>query len=80
MKKIRMGVFGLGRGSDYFENIINNNGEIVAVCERNEKKVKDALDFLGENTAVYSDFDAFLEHDMDAVYIANCFHRLNNMR
>lgn len=74
MKKIRMGIFGLGRGSDYFENIINNNGEVVAVCDRDEKKVKDALDFLGENTVAYSDFDAFIEHDMDAVYIANCFH------
>ena len=74
MKKIRMGIFGLGRGSDYVDNIINNNGEVVAVCERDEKKVKDAFEFLNENTAVYSDFDAFIEHDMDAVYIANCFH------
>lgn len=38
MKKIKLGVFGLGRGSTYFDNIINNDGEIVAVCERDEKK------------------------------------------
>ena len=58
MKKIRMGIFGLGRGSDYFENIRNNNGEVVAVCDRDEKKVKESLGFLGENIASYSDFDA----------------------
>ena len=74
MKKIRLGVFGLGRGSTYFDNIINNDGEIVAVCERNEEKLKDALDYLGDKTVGYSNFDEFVNHDMDAVFIANCFH------
>ena len=74
MKKIRLGVFGLGRGSTYFDNIINNDGEIVAVCEREEDKLKEALDYLGKKTVGYADFDEFLNHDMDAVFIANCFH------
>ena len=74
MRKIKIGVFGLGRGCDYFDNIINNNGEIVAVCERNEEKLKAALEHLGENTTGYSDFDSFIKHGMEAVFIANCFH------
>ncbi len=74
MKKIKLGVFGLGRGKDYFDNIINNDGEIVAVCERNEKKLSDALDYLGKNAVGYNDFDSFINHDMDAVFIANCFN------
>lgn len=74
MKKIKLGVFGLGRGRTYFDNVINNDGEIVAVCERDEDKLKEALDYLGENTVGYSDFDEFLNHNMDAVFVANCFH------
>ena len=74
MNKIKLGIFGLGRGSTYFDNIINNNGEIVAVCERNEKKLSEALEYLGENTKGYYGFDEFIKHDMDAVFIANCFH------
>ncbi len=74
MKKIRLGIFGLGRGSNYFDNVLNNDGEIVAVCERNEEKLNDALDCLGEGTTGYTDFEEFINHDMDAVFIANCFH------
>ncbi len=74
MKKIKLGVFGLGRGKDYFDNIINNDGEVVAVCERNEKKLSEALDYLGKNAVGYNDFDSFINHDMDAVFIANCFN------
>ncbi len=74
MQKIRLGVFGLGRGSTYFDNIINNDGEIVAVCERNKEKLNEALDYLGGNAVGYTDFDEFINHGMDAVFIANCFH------
>ena len=62
MQKIRIGVFGLGRGSTYFDNITNNDGEIVAICERDEKKIKEALDYLGNNTTGYEDFDEFIEN------------------
>lgn len=74
MKKIRLGIFGLGRGSNYFDNVTANDGEIVAVCERDEEKLNEALSYLGDGTAGYKDFDEFINHDMDAVFIANCFH------
>lgn len=74
MKTIKLGIFGLGRGSHYIENIMMHNGEVVAVCENNEEKMKNAVSNLQEKPALYTDFDAFLEHDMDAVFLANCFH------
>ncbi len=74
MKKIRFGIFGLGRGSNYFDNVTANGGEVVAVCERDEKKLTEALEYLGDGTKGYKDFDEFINHDMDAVFIANCFH------
>ncbi len=74
MKKIRLGIFGLGRGSNYFDNVMNNDGEVVAVCERDEEKLREAMEYLGESTTAYTDFDEFINHDMDAVFIANCFH------
>lgn len=74
MKKIRLGIFGLGRGSNYFDNVIANGGEVVAVCDRDKEKLEAARDYLGDSTVIYSDFDEFINHDMDAVFIANCFH------
>lgn len=74
MDKIKIGVVGLGRGSNYFEEIEANSAELVAVCESNEKKLKENLAKLGDNVAGYTDFDKFIEHDMDAVFLANFFH------
>ena len=73
MKTIRLGIFGLGRGGSFYEDIRLNNGEVVAVCDRDEEKLQQVQKLL-ENVTVYRDFDAFLEHDMDAVLLANCFH------
>ena len=42
MKTVKMGVFGLGRGSTFYNNILLNNGEIVAVCDRQEEKLEEA--------------------------------------
>lgn len=74
MKKIRLGIFGLGRGSGFAEPIIVNGGEVVALCDRDEDKMADAAQSLENKPAMYTDFDKFLEHDMDAVFLSNCFH------
>ena len=39
-KAIKFGIFGLGRGSSFYQAILSNNGDIVAVCDRNEGKLK----------------------------------------
>ena len=74
MQKIRLGLFGLGRGSAFYNVVKANGGEIVAVCEKKEGRWKGAKEFWGENLATYSDFDEFIKHDMDAVFLCNCFH------
>jgi len=74
MQKIRIGVFGLRRGSSFFDAIKDCEGEIVAVCEKDEAQVEEVRKNLPKDVAVYSDFDSFLTHPMDAVLLANFFH------
>lgn len=75
MKTIKMGIFGLGRGSSFYNNILLNNGEIVAVCDCDESKLEAAKKILGKDLATYTDFDAFLNHEgLEAVFLCNYFH------
>ena len=72
MEKIRIGIFGLGRGENLIDSLKVNGGEIVAVCEQSEKKIAECKDKIGD-AAVYTDFDKFIEHPMDAVLLTNYF-------
>lgn len=75
MKNIRIGIFGANRGSAFIESILTQNAEIVAVCERKQKYIDMAKEKLGNyNATFYTDFDEFINHPMDAVLLANCFH------
>lgn len=76
MKVIKFGVFGLGRGSSFYQAIQLNNGEIVAVCDRDEKKLEEARQILGKDVATYTSFDEFLCHkDLEAIFLCNYFHQ-----
>ena len=74
MKKWKIGVFGTGRGLDIAKNFMLLNCDIVAICDFHKDRLAAAASYLGEDTAVYEDFDSFIEHDMDAVILANYFH------
>ncbi len=74
MKKVKIGIFGASRGIDIAQNLMLLDCEIVALCDFNEKRRNEGLKKLGKDVAVYNDFDEFIEHDMDAVVIANYFH------
>lgn len=74
MKKLKIGLFGVGRGMDIAKNFMLLDCEIVAVCDFHEKRLQKAIAQLGKGVAVYRDFDEFIEHDMDAVILANYFH------
>ena len=75
MKKIRLGLFGVGRGGAFHNIIKANNGEIVAVCEKYAPRAKEAKTNWGENLAVYDNFDDFINHDgLDAVMLCNRFN------
>ena len=74
MKQIKMGVLGAGRGVDVAKNFMMLGVDIVALCDFNKDRLAMGAAKLPKDTALYDDFDKFIEHDMDAVLIANYFH------
>ena len=74
MKQIKFGIFGLGRGSSFYDSIIANNGDLVAVCDFDENKFASAKEKFSD-VATYTDFDEFLNHEgLEAVFLCNYFH------
>ena len=74
-KTIKMGIFGGYRGSTFYNCILANNAEIVAVCDFNVKYANKAKEMLGGDVAVYTAFDEFIEHEgLEAVLLSNYFH------
>ena len=72
-KKIRLGVVGVGRGAAFATSAGPLLGiELVALCDVWKERLRN----LGKqlNVAIYTDYDRFLEHEMDAVVLANFFH------
>ena len=74
MKKVRLGIFGYCRGAQYVDNFLVNDAEIVAVCDKRPERLEAAKNKLGDMVTCYEDFDSFIEHDLDAIFIANYFH------
>lgn len=74
-KTIKIGIFGGYRGGNYYKNLMANNAEIVAVCDKNKEYTQKAKDALGAEVAIYSDFDHFIQHEgLEAVVLSNYFH------
>ena len=74
MEKIKIGVFGVGRGMHVAQNFMLQGCEVVAICDNHKERREAAAAKLGDTVAVYDNFDDFIEHDMDAVILANFFH------
>ena len=74
MNPIKIGVFGAGRGADLAGNFIALGCEITAICDFDDVRLNNAAKRIGGNAVLYRDFDEFIEHDMDAVILANFFH------
>lgn len=75
MGKLKVGVFGVGRGIDIAQNFKLLNCEIVAMCDERKDRMDVAIKIMNDSTiAIYDNFDEFIQHDMDAVIIANFFH------
>jgi len=77
MKKIKIGVIGVARGSSMINYCLAaGNAELVAICDKwaegleRQKKQHPEMDI-----AYYTDYDEFLKHDMDAVVLANYAHQ-----
>ena len=74
MGKIRIGIFGAGRGCNIAENFKHLDCELVALCERDPERAKAGLKDAELDLPVFESFDEFIEQDMDAVILANFFH------
>ncbi len=74
MEKIKIGIFGAGRGVDLAQNFMMLGCEIVALCDFHKERRETDVKRLPDTTVFYEDFDSFIEHDMDAVVLANFFH------
>lgn len=75
MSNLKIGLFGVGpRGMQVSRDFMLLNCDIVAVCDFREARLAVAKRELGDTVALYKDFDSFIEHDMDAVFIANYFN------
>jgi predicted dehydrogenase len=73
-KKIRLGVVGVGRGAGFAKGAGPHLGmELVALCDAWKERLKNLSQEL--RVAAYTDYDKFLEHEMDAVILANFFHQ-----
>ena len=77
-RKIKIGVFGLGRGSVFTGfGSYPINFEVVALCDKNEErmlKVKEKGNL--QSASTYTDFDEFIKHPgMEAVFLHNYFHQ-----
>ena len=79
MKKIKVGVVGIGRGMGFACGANDLVGmQLVALCDcRKDALAKARKTFAdrGLKIATYTDYDKFLEHDMQAVILANYFHQ-----
>ena len=75
MKTIKLGIFGLRRGGQFYSSLLANNLEVVAVCDASPERIAGARKYLGDDLAAYPDFDSFLNHEgLEAVFLCNYFH------
>ena len=75
MEKLRFGVFGTWRGLAYIKALEKiEEAEVVAICDKDESKIKDALPHCPENVKVCKDFDELLSCKLDAVVLGNYFN------
>ena len=74
MKKYKIGVLGAGRGVDLAKNFLRLGCEIVALCDSDSARLEYGVSRL-RDVPTFTDFDEFLNCEMDAVIIANLFHQ-----
>lgn len=74
-KKVKVGVFGAYRGMTMINVMARHpDAELVAICDKYEPlmgKCKKVAEETGSTITYYTDFEKFMDHDMDAVVLAN---------
>lgn len=74
MEKLKIGIFGAGRGVDLAHSFLALGCDVVAVCDFNSNRLAQGIKDLGTGVVAYENFDDFINHDLDAVVLANYFH------
>ena len=71
MERLKIGVVGISRGSAYVEAFgQGKRSEITALCDVDEAQLDDAAATLQlDSSHLFTDYDAFLESDIDAVIV-----------
>ena len=84
MSKIRIGIFGVGfrgktvgRGGSLIASVEASGAEVVAICDSNPAHLQFCKEdkFPDREVGLYTSFDQFITHDMDAVMLCNYFHQ-----
>ena len=71
-RKIKIGVLGGGRGKSLAEFCVKSGkAELVAVCDKDLRCLNDLKTTFGDSVSYYSDYKAFIHHEMDLVVLAN---------
>ena len=71
-EKVRIGVLGGGRGKVLAQFCEQSDiAQLAAVCDNDPRCLHELQEQFGKSVAYYDDFDAFLQHDMDLVVLAN---------
>ena len=73
MKKVRIGVLGAYRGTSMINYCKRaDHAEVVAICDKSQEALDAQRQYTeGLDITFYDHFDKFIEHDMDAVVLAN---------
>ena len=75
MEKLKIGVFGAHRGRTMMNVLLKHpEAELVAVCDKHVPSLDGVAALAKEKdcqVALYEKFDDFIQHDMDAVVLAN---------
>lgn len=74
-KKLKIGVLGAHRGMTMIRQLLDHpDAELVAICDKYEPvfdKVRAETEKYAVKVELYTDFENFVKHDMDAVVLAN---------
>ena len=74
-KKVRVGVFGAYRGRTMIEMLAQyEDAELVAICDKYEPALENCrrlIEKTDSKVTLYTDFEDFFNHEMDAVVLAN---------
>lgn len=79
MQQFKIGIFGCDiSGKSFAKNFMRQNCDIVAACDTLADKKDSFLKVVDKDCTWYDNFDAFINHPMDAVVLTNILPKHNH--